>query len=520
MRQWNRVSTNVRAIVLSLLYISLISTTGSAQDTVRYHIGTQVGIASQNYLPHWLTANRFGVLDNQEYAVGLLRAGAAIKHQFTKRLSVGAEIDLIAKRPFITSQSPDLAIQQGYLQVGYGIFSLTAGRQERTLGSQAEDLSTGSFSLSGNARPIPQVLLAVPDYSSVPFTRGFAEFKGTYEHAWLGQERHIDDAFLHGKSFYLRLGGDYRINLAGGLAHYAIWGGDNHRGGKLPSGFKDYLKIITAQSADATDNDILPGEVTNVLGSNLGVYDLNILFKTTDYHFTIYQQTPFEDKSGNNPFNKDRLLGIQVTNQRPNAWLSSIVYEFVSTRHQSGPSRPGGVDDGPGSKDRFGLSFGGRDNYYNNYLYRTGWVYQGRIIGTPLFYTKARMKQYVPGFTDPDEAQFNLNVVNNRVVAHHVGVQGQVRKIKYRMLSTYTINYGTYGGINGGINKWGSVDQPDAPYAFRPPKHQSYFLLEVETHPFSNLWSLTTSLATDVGELTDNIGILVGLKRRGILEIK
>ena len=507
------------ATVVTLFAGTIRSLPLLAQDTLHYHLGTQAAVASQDYLPHWLTANRFGVFNDQDHAVGLLRGGATLHHQFTKRLSVGAGIDAITKLSSTSDPSLTAWLQQGYLAVKYGIVELKGGRWERTLGSQNDELSTGSLSLSGNARPLPQLLLSVPHYSAVPFTRGFAEFKGTYEHAWLGEERHVGGAFLHGKSFYLRLGGNYRVNVAGGLVHYAIWGGDNNRGGRLPSGFKDYLRIITAQPATEANSDIIPGEVVNVLGSNLGVYDLSVLFKAKDHHFTLYQQTPFEDKSGNNPFNRDRLLGLNVAASQPDTWLSSLTYEFISTTHQSGPSRPGGVDDGPGSRDRFGLRFGGRDNYYNNYLYRTGWVHQGRVIGTPLFYTKARTRLYFPDFVDPDERQFGFNVVNNRVVAHHLSAKGRIRKLSYRLLATFSTNYGTYGGINGGINRWGSVDEPDAPYAFRPPKRQNYFLLEVVSHPFSTHWALTTSVAVDVGEITDNVGVLVGLKRSGMLTI-
>ena len=521
MQRQSDLSHSLRLLMLSLGILLIATAPGFAQDTIDYHLSTHLGIASQNYLPHWLTANRFGILNDQNHAVGLLRGGVETKHQFTKQLSVGAGIDLMAKIPFTEDQSSQFWLQQGYVTVQYGIFELSGGRMERTLGTPDSDLSTGSLALSGNARPIPQILLSVPEFSAVPFTKGYVEFKGTYAHGWLGEDRHVRNPYLHEKSLYVRFGGPWMINVAGGLIHTTIWGGEVANI-KLPSGLADYWDVVLARSANEAFNPggILDGEIINALGDNMGVYDLNVLFKTKNYHFLVYQQTPFEDKSGNNPFNKDRLLGINVVNQRSNAWLSSIVYEFVTTKHQSGPSRPGGVDDGPGSKDRFGLSFGGRDNYYNNYLYKTGWVYQNRIIGTPLFYTLARTRLYFPDFVEPDLYKFNFNVVNNRVVAHHVGVSGNIKKVSYKFLSTFTRNFGTYGGLNGGITEWGSVDQPDAPYAFRPPKHQSYFLLEVESHPFSNHWSLLTSVAADVGELTNNIGILVGLKRQGLLEIK
>ena len=507
-----------RALPCCLAFV-LLTLTAPAQDTLHYHLEAQTAIASQDYLPHWITANRYGVLNDQEYAVALLRGSATIKHRFTRRFSLEAGGELIAKLPFVADQSAQFWAQQGFARIRYGAFTLTGGRWYRTLGSLDRELSTGSLAISGNARPIPQLSLELPIYTSVPFTRGWVQVKGTFTHGWLGEDRNIRNALLHEKSAYVKVGGDFPVNVATGLIHVVVWGGETPGGVKLPADLKNYWQVIRGKGADVSDPDdpAVIGEVVNAVGDNMGIYDLGIDIKTKPVSAHVYQQTLFEDASGNNPFNGDRLLGVQLTTTQER-WLEGITYEYVHTKHQSGPSRPGGVNDGPGSKDRFGLPFGGRDNYYNNAIYKSGWTYQDRIIGTPLFYTQARTRLYLPEFVDPD-AGFNFNIVNNRIVAHHLGVKGQVKKLSYRLLATFSTNYGTYGGINGGINQWGSVDNPDAPYAFRPPKHQNYFLLEMESHPFSGHWSLLTSVAVDAGEITDNVGLLIGLKRQGIVAI-
>ena len=506
--------------ISSCFVLLLLTLVASAQDTIHYHLQAQSAIASQDHLPHWVTANRYGVLNDHEYAVGLLRGGAVMKHQFTRWFSLETGVELAAKKTFVADQSAQFWVQQGFIRAQYGAFTLTGGRWHRTLGMPNRDMSTGSLAISGNTRPIPQVSLEMRTYHSVPFTQGWVKVKGTYTHGWLGKDRRIRGALLHEKSAYMKIGGDLPINIAGGLIHTVVWGGEDAKGGTLPTDLKNYWQVIRGEGADVNNpNDpMVIGEVFNAVGDNMGVYDLGIHLVTKPFTAHVYQQTPFEDKSGNAPFNGDRLLGVQLTTHRPKTWIATLTYEFMHTKYQSGPSRPGSVDDGPGSKDRFGRSFGGRDNYYNNSIYKTGWTYQDRIIGTPLFYTQARIRHYLPNFVDPDIG-FNFNIVNNRIVAHHIGAKGQVKTLSYRLLATFTTNYGTYGGINGGINEWGSVDNPDAPYAFRPPKHQSYFLLEVESHPFSEQWSLVTSVAADVGEITDNIGVLIGLKRSGIFTV-
>ncbi len=515
-KSFRRLSISQISIVLCLAP-SLVAV---AQDTLRYHAAVQSGISSENYLPHWLAANRYGVLGFDDNAFGLLQTGAQWQHKFTKRLSVRAEAELLAKLS-TDNNSAQGWLQQGYGQVNYGIFSFTAGRWQRTLGSPGETLSTGSLAMSSNARPFTQLLLSVPTYSNVPFTRGWLQFKGTYGHGWLGEDRRVRNALLHEKSFFLKAGKNLPINLSGGLIHLVVWAGEAPGYGQLPNDLENYWQAIRGKGARTSDaaNPVVAGEVVNAVGDNMGIYELGIDLSLRTFQARVYQQTPFEDGSGNNPFNGDRLLGVEMSSPATAPWIKSLVYEYVSTQHQSGPSRPGGVDDGPDSRDRNGDRFGGRDNYYNNAIYKSGWTYQDRIIGTPLFYTVARMRQYVPDFTEPDRQSFRFNIVNNRVVAHHVGMTGDIWQATYRLLATFTKNLGTYGGINGGINQWGSIDDPNAPYAFRPPQQQAYFLLEVETHPFSPYWSLLTSLAVDTGELTHNIGLLVGLRRKGIFTL-
>ena len=507
------------SVFFSVLLPMMIScwSVAYAQDTITYQVGILGGMSTQRYQPHWSTANRFGILDDTEGRVSLLSVRAATKHRFSSRWSIALGIEGVGK---VSSQPNDLWLQQAYVALRYAAFELSGGRVEETIGSQHPTLSSGSLGVSGNARPIPRIMLAIPTYTDVPFTRGYVQVKGNYVHGWLGKERYVANAYLHEKSVYARAGGKLPVNLYGGLVHFAIWGGETSTV-KIPSQFKDYLRIITGSSAIADGpNDPLIGEAANAAGDHLGFYDLGAHVSLQNFAVQVYQQTPFEDASGNNPFNGDRLLGVSITTKH-SAIITGFLYEYLHTTYQSGP----GLTD-PANRDwydlgpNYGYRYGGRDNYYDNYLYKTGWVYQDRIIGTPLFFTKSRAKRYIEGFADPDERGFDFNVVNNRVIAHHVGIEGNVSSVQYRLLGTFTRNYGTYGGINGGITRWGSIENPELEYAFKPARRQAYFMLEVTTHPFSSQWSLLTSLAWDTGQLTDNAGFLVGLRREGLFTLR
>ncbi len=505
-------------VCLLVVSLSIVPILGIAQsDSLAFQVSTLVGASNQSYLPQWLVANRFGILDYNNDQVGLIRAKAFSHFQLGENLQLEAALDGVARTSFSGTDNTAF-LQQAYAKISYRMFEFTVGQIERTLGTHAPGISSGSLSISGNARPIPQLLLAVPEYTAVPFTKGYLEFKGTFSHGWLGKDRYVKSPLLHEKSLFLKAGGKFKFNISAGLIHLATWGGQLPDGSQLPVGVDNYLNVIFAQSAVNIDstNGFQIGEAANAVGDNFGVYDFGVHVKLKEYDLTAYHQTPFEDWTGSRlARNKDRLLGVTLSSKRKKHWLQSIVYEFLYTKYQSGPTLPGGPNDSPGDRDQYGNEFGGRDNYYNNYLYRTGWSHRGHIIGTPLFYTKSRMRLYEPTFVDPDEGRFNFSIVNNRVVAHHMGINGNYKDYwKYKFLATFSRNYGTYGGINGGINNWGSIENPNAPYAFRPPKNQQYFLLELERETLSKM-TFFANVGLDTGEIYQSIGFLAGLRWQG-----
>ncbi len=510
----------IKKLYLSFLLLFSVNTLYAQIDSIDYKVGLLSAFSGKDYVPHYITANRFGILQDTDTKTGLLRAAVITGYKASEYWRFDVGIDVIATTSSAAYQKSPVFLQQGYVKVKFKAVELVAGRIERTAGTHAQDLSSGSLAISGNARPLPQVSISIPEYTPIPLTHGYAEVKGNFAHGWFGEDRNVKNAYLHDKSLYLRFGGKLPINFAAGLVHYVVWGGETNKYGKLPQDFKNYLNLVVGKNAENVDlnNPNLVGEVANAVGNHIGVIDFALYTKLKDFDIKVYHQTPVEDGTGRDLFrNKDRLLGISFENKK-SSLIKSIAYEYLYTLYQSGPGRTG--DGGEPSNELYGYRYGGRDNYYNNYLYKTGWVYQDRIIGTPLFFTKARMQLYVPGFKETDPDNFNFNIVNNRVVAHHIGIEGTVKNIDYKLMSTFTKNYGTYAGINGGINYWGSIENPDAPYAFRPPKKQNYFLLELESHPFSNTWTLTTAIAWDAGELSNNFGVLAGIRKNGIINIR
>ncbi|MEK6477758.1 capsule assembly Wzi family protein [Catalinimonas sp. 4WD22] len=485
------------------------------RDTVTYSLGVFQTLTQKDYLPHYIASNRFGVFDLQDNLSTLLRANAFSKFHFFQKGTLSIGIDMFSKTSFQKPVSSSVFLQQAYTGFQYDFLKLTIGKKERTVGTHAEDLSSGSLAISQNAPPLPLILLEVPEYTNVPFTKGFVQFKGTFAHGWFDDERFIDTPFLHEKTFYLRFGGKNKFNIYTGLVHFVVWGGEHPAEGKIPASFKDYLRVIAAKSAEGvpTSNNTIVGEQLNALGDNLGIYDIGTSLSLPSLDLEVYYQVPYEDWSGIRIWkNKDRLLGLTIKNKTKSIYISKLNYEYINTLYQSGP---GLTDARSNDFDNFGYSYGGRDNYYNNYLYRTGWTYKGHIIGTPLFFTNERAQTYIDNFSDPDKGKFDFNIVNNRIVAHHIGLKGRViPQLEYKLLMTTTLNYGTYGGLNGGIQEWGSRTNPNLTYEFAPPLRQHYMLLEALFKLNNNL-NASIIYAMDTGELSKNIGIMLGIKWSG-----
>jgi hypothetical protein len=476
-------------------------------DSIRYKLETQAAISTEGYLPLWIVSNRFGVLEDGNDA--LLRAGFEAPYTKGKKFDVSYGLDIIGKKNFSNSR-----IQQGFLKVKYGIFEVRGGRIEEATGLQYDELSSGSLAQSRNAMPVPKVAITVPEYAPVPFTKGYLEFKGYLGHGWLGNNQYVKNSLLHEKNLYLKVGGILPVNLYGGLVHYAVWGGEHPTRGPLPSGFKDYIQVF--QGSEGRGNSPVAGEVGNALGNHLGIYDFGVVTKLNHFKVAVYYQTPWEDLTSLKLFrNKDGLLGINIQPIDKNKIVSAVLYEFLYTKYQSGPGIP---DPRPEQdNDNYGHPYGGRDDYYNNYLYCSGWTYQNSIIGTPLFTTKPRAERYFGGFKDYDV--YPNSIINNRVVGHHIGITGALNSIiSYKAKLTYTRNYGTFAGSNLGRYNWASMD-PDVSfdYEFAPPLDQYYFLLEANTIlPFHKNITLQTAVGWDLGEMSRNFGVLVGLQWSGI----
>jgi hypothetical protein len=145
-----------------------------------------------------------------------------------------------------------------------------------------------------------------------------------------------------------------------------MWGGVSPEYGDLPDSWDTYTKIFLARKGDTANAPIK--EVINSLGNHLGSRNFGLDYQGDDFSVNLYWQTIFEDGSGMAWRNiEDGLWGLVYKNhtkQKP--LIESAVYEFLHITDQSG--RHHRID---------GEIVGGNDNYFNHYIYSSGWATHG-----------------------------------------------------------------------------------------------------------------------------------------------
>jgi hypothetical protein len=454
-------------------------------DSLKITAGSSVTAAAEGYQPLWMKANRFGTISDQK--VDLSTHIKLSDHHIMGRGETSLFYIKYAVDIYNNNHFKEIFAKEAFLKAGYKNWELRGGRYEEVLGEVDPQLSSGSFGISGNALPIPKIGVAVTKFTNIPFTKGLLQFKGHYVHGWLGKDQYVKNAYLHEKSFYLKLGRDH-LNVYGGIIHFAEWGGQ-HPQGQTPDRFKDYLRIITGGRGNGSDPVYQQGpvDVANAVGNHLIITDFGASFKLLSSTFRLYTQTIFDKGKGDssnvnkrdklvllNALGPDRLIGLSWESSKKPI-LSKVVLELINTKDQGG-----------------NVIYNGRYNYYNNGVYMTGWNYKDRIIGTPLFINKTDIKNY----SLDQSGMSGWNVESNRVSGFHIGLKGNISsKVSYRALGTYLKHYGNY--YNDSV--------------FQSGKKQSNFLVEA-AYRLNTALFLSFGIAQDFGQLSDNTGAMLKIE--------
>jgi hypothetical protein len=472
-------------ITLALLILFQLSAKAQFLDSIQLQVGTFATVASKDYQPLWIVSNRFGVISDKksDFSTHLKltnfnRIGSelSIYNDDDQGVYFDYGVDIYNNNSFKRN-----IVQEAYLKIRYKNIIFSGGRFKQIIGEVDHDLSSGSLGLSGNALPIPKLNLAM-EYTDIPFTNGWIQFKGMISHGWMGEHQFMKNAYLHEKNLYFRLGKN-KLKMYGGVQHYGVWGGSREDFFKTDKSFKGWLNVVTG--IEANDGSVVNGSLPNRPGDQRGDIEFGAEWENDDVKIQLNNQTPFDSGQGIDIRNIDRLLSLNITNKREDAILKKLVFEFIHTTQ---------------SNDFYDPQY--RESYYNNGIYRTGWEYNDQIIGSPLFINRVRGSKYyqsiVPyDWNAPQGTIFpNSNIVNNRILGGHVGALYQLtEEIKGKSLLTFTRNYGYF-----------------RPSEFSPYKNQWYSLQEFIWEIPKSQVSLTGAIAYDFGGLSTNIGSMFGLQ--------
>ena len=421
-------------------------------DTYHASLGVQGTLTDADHVPFWMRANQFGSVPLPGASgtfIGSVRKDYDSSVQHLADWGASAEIRADA------GNGSRATLIEGYAKLRVSIFELKAGRVKDITGLVDSTLSTGSFSVSGNALGIPKVQVSIPNYWSLPIFGKLFAVQGSFSVGYVGNVpvtvKSVPDSirlktYYHQLSFFGRLGQpDWRLKLYGGINHEVFWGGEREFTGPRfqLSGFKTFEYAVIGKTY-----------LGSKVGNHLGSLDVGAEYNFDNVRLFLYRQSFYDEGALSKLANiADGLNGISLTNTTDTddedddgfhghgriQWRK-IVFEFFYSKDQAGY---------PDSR----RTNSGDENYYNNYQYSEGWSYKGAGLGNPLIspYTTTRNGQA----HDPHDY-----FINNRVAAFHVGIEGSVNDIWVSARATYSFNYGTFGTSIWGYSTGGSFHSP------------------------------------------------------------
>ncbi|WP_255048782.1 capsule assembly Wzi family protein [Lacihabitans sp. CS3-21] len=378
-----------------------------------------------------------------------------------------------------------------HIKARYGAFELYGGRR-REIQGLVDTLGTiGSYIWSGNALPMPKIEISIPNFTPIS-KNGLIAIKGNFAHGWFGKGDSVQNVWLHQKSFYARIGKPaWKFHLLGGFNHQVQWGGHPTKPfydelskqiiNRFSTDFSTFIKVATGISLNSKGQGASSGapanEALNRAGNHLGSVDIGLNFTMGKYNIFFYRQSFYEDGSLfylNNI--ADGLYGLSISQK--NSFLSKICLEYLDTRNQGG------------TLFEWTPELRGRDDYFNNSLYKDAWTYKGNTLGTPLFVSNQTLLGRPSYAKNLGQSNF---IINNRLSA-----------IQMNLYYHYKSFYG-----NTQIIQSKNLGNYEYPFKYA----QVSFMQQINT--FYKSYKLSGKIASDFGELwKDNFGINLSIAKQ------
>ncbi len=494
-------NVNIRKIFLALAATMALAIQGAqAQHLLKTSYEANGLYGSGSYAPFWHIANRQG-LGSTENASAYTRLGIEGTNIFN---SSNITLQWGADAVVAYNLTSTLFLQQAYFDFKWRRVNISIGQKERWGGYPSHRISTGALVESGNARPIPQIRVELPEYWNIPGTKGWLAIRGHIAYGfftddnWQKEYFHKDatrteNVLYHSKSGFMRIGNKERFPLTAEIGLYMVtqFGGSYYNPSDNigsyhhnPTRLKDFFYALIPMSGDASYDAC---DQTNVAGNMLGSWNGAITWSAKEWMLRAYYDHTFEDQSQmfwEYGLWTEQLAGLELE-LKNFKWISNVTFEYFNLKKQSGPI----YND---TSALFPDQISCKDSNYNHGLY-AGWFNYGQMIATPLC---------TAPIYNPDRKQI---CYNNRVEAFHFGIEGEPLKwLGYRALYTRSNNWGTYS------------------HPFKEIKTNRSLLAELTFKPsFMKGWSIATSFALDNGKLYgNNYGGMITIKGYNIFNLK
>ncbi|MDO4461263.1 MAG: capsule assembly Wzi family protein [Bacteroidia bacterium] len=463
---------------------------------------------------------------------------------FSIRAGLGGQVSTEKDRTFI---------HEGYLTGNLWVFDYTIGLHAFTPVFSNNELSSGSYLMSNNARPLPRVGVGLFKYWSLPYTWDLIQVRGSVFFSYMnneGDKRFTDDILLHEKCAYGRLGTPF-VKPYIGLVHSVMMGGKMPGGKKIPLDFWNSMFGLSGSKTKFEEAG-LRGEVTNAAGGHQGMWDIGLDLDFPRFSMSAYYQRPFADSKAMHLFfdkidgfgAKDMTIGTDI--RLKNGKNTHINVEFVRTVWQGSEATPdpvvvdkygkthyiypGDLDEGNwrewmeeyipqeviddyesyinrpmvGFGDLMLLfmhhynkgiyGYGGRTQYASNGFYKQGWSKDGLCMGSALFHTMRTATKYA------EESRLGpigiLPLV--RLWAINLGVSGDITdKLKYVIRYTYSKNFGNWCGTYKGSFSWDKTPN----YFYDPDGMVEHYTMLKATYALKENLTIQGSVSADLGDM-------------------
>ncbi len=480
-----------KTVILLALFTASVQILTAQQGIMNYRLQMLAGYNGPDNVPFWIRSDHFGSVPPSGASLGMI---GTIQKDYDYPGNHLAGWGFSVQGRVNAGNPSDFILIEGYGKFRLSVFELKAGRSKDITGLCDTALTSGSFSISGNALGVPKIQLAVPEFYVLPFFGKLLAFKGNFVHGWIGNW-YIDGkavpntpTYLHQKTLYGRFGKpSWKLKLYGGFNHQTIWGNEKTILGEdfALNAFQTFLYVNTGK---AYSHDSIR---RTRIGNHVGSIDLGLTYEFKNIHLFVYRQNFYDAGALYYLANiLDGLNGVSIVNKRKSnksfQW-KRVLIEFLYTKNQAGEEW-----------SRWTPSY--YENYYNNAYYQAGWSYKGVGLGTPFISPSGTIKDDLPvypgNFFD-----------NNRVIAFHVGMEYSLLGWKFINRFSYSLNYGTYATSATGKDFPGSVYP--SPYGVFPETGQfsGYFEAGKDLKRGIHVGIIT---AFDIGNLFNNSFGLTG----------